>query len=98
MEEPVCLDDTVQAVQRHPSAGHLAPLLGFCGKGRKESLREHLGEGGTWTCKCLLGTCCLQSLVMGAACGAKGREQLQKGSLVPAECGGMRVGNTSHAT
>ena len=48
-KSPFIFDDTVQSVQCHPSAGDTAPLPGLSEKGRKESLTEHLGEGGRCT-------------------------------------------------
>lgn len=74
--EPIRLDVIVQSAVCHPSDGEVAPLPGCREKGRKESLRESLGEESEWTSKYLLSACCMQSLVLSGACGAK-RKELQ---------------------
>lgn len=53
--EPIHLDVIVQSALCHPSDGEVAPLPGCREKGRKESLRESLGEESEWTSKVPVG-------------------------------------------
>lgn len=77
MAEPFYLDDTVQSALYRPSDGEMAPLPGLREKGMKESFRGSLGEESKWTSKYLLGTCCMQSLVLSRTYGTTRRKKLQ---------------------